>query len=413
MAAEIAAQPAPQDSPGEGELLDKIEALARLCTTLQGASQRVSAESGLARTRLGTALAEALLAREAAGADARALAMTGYRAVAAGHTRPRRYNRIARRIDNLLDRLPWIGRAMIIDRSGLWADERGKGRLGAMAAYARRGGDPSAQPQALFDQSWYLKGRPDLAGSAACPLTHYLLHGAAEGADPHPLFDTGFYAARNAAELGACGLSPLEHFVRVGAGEGRDPHPLFDVAYYVRQAPDLIATGENPLLHYLRTGAARGLNPHPLFASDYYASQLAASGIAEEASLLHYLTAGSALGLKPHPLFDPAWYREQYPDVVTRNAEPLIDFVTTGGEQGRSPGPWFDTSRYLALRAPAGPVVGNPLVDYLHGGAWRISEPWLGRPSLDFVSTAAEFAGWSMTPLEHWARQGGGQIPNA
>ena len=164
MAADNGGPAALDDTQTTGALIDKVEALARRCATLLGASQRVSAESGLSRTRLGSALAEALLAREALEAEARELALTGYRAVARPFARPRRYNRIARRIDSALERLGAFGRAAIIARSGLW--RASGGGLNAMAAYTRRGGDPSVQPPALFDQAWYLRMRPDLLHAA-------------------------------------------------------------------------------------------------------------------------------------------------------------------------------------------------------------------------------------------------------
>ncbi|WP_312163922.1 hypothetical protein [Phenylobacterium sp.] len=410
MAADIGADAAPEDTQTTGVLIDKVEALARLCATLHGASQRASAENGLNRTRLGAALSDALLAREALEAEARSIALTGYQAAARPFARPRRYNRIARRLDGALERLGSIGQALVIARSGLWASQAGEGRrLRAIAAYARRGGDLALQPPALFDQAWYLRRRSDLAGTRVSPLAHYLLHGAAEGIDPHPLFDGEFYRARNAAQLAETGLSPLEHFVRIGAGEGRDPHPLFDVGYYVRQAPDLISSGENPILHYEREGAARGLSPHPLFAADYYAAQVAQAGLDDAPSLAHYLTAGAASGLKPHPLFDPGWYRGQYPDVAA-GGEPLVHFLLVGGAEGRSPSAWFDTPRYLALRVEGLAPGRNPLVDYLQGGAWRISEPWLGRPEIGFLDAAADCAGRPLTPLERWARA---QTPSA
>lgn len=395
----------PQDAAAEpaAALIDKVETLARLCATLRASSQRVSVDGGLTQARLGAALLEAMATRAVLADEAKALALTGYRAAARPHARPRRRNRVARRIDETLNRLRSLGRAGVIARSGLWTGGGSRAhRLRAMAAYARRGSEPAVQPSALFDQAWYLGQRPDLAGSGTSPLVHYLLAGAAEGVDPHPLFATRFYAERNAAQLGATGLTPLEHFVRIGAGEGRDPHPLFDTAYYLRQAPDLIESGENPLAHYLREGVARSLSPHPLFAPDYYADQFASAGEVGEASLTHYLTRGSALGLKPHPLFDPAWSREQYP----QGAEPLTHYVLTGAVEALSPSAWFDAPRYVALRGPDLAHDRNPLLDYLDGGAWTVSEPWPGRPAIAYLSAAAELAASGMTPLEHWARQG-------
>lgn len=388
------------------DLVGKLEVLARRYGAARGAFQRAEVDEALSRTRLGVALADALRARADVEREAREIALTGYRATAARFMRPRRRNRVARLIDRGLDMLRSCGRALVIARSGVWET----GGLRAIAAYARRGADPAVQPAALFDQAWYLKGRPDLAGSRASPLVHYLLHGGAEGASPHPLFDSEFYAGHSAAELAASGLTPLEHFIRVGAAQGRDPHPLFSIEHYVRQAPDLIASGSDPVTHYLQTGWRRGLSPHPLFAADFYGAQAPAADIAP---LVHYLTTGAAAGLKPHPLFDPDWYRGQYRDVVQGGFEPLSHYVASGGAEGRHPSPWFDAARYITLRGGDLAPGRNPLVDYLQGGAWSIGEPWPGKTTTAFLASASDLAVSGMTPLEHWARRGELQTPSA
>ena len=46
----------------------------------------------------------------------------------------------------------------------------------------------------LFDEAWYLEKHPDVAAAGDDPIAHYLTVGAALGFDPHPLFDTTFYA---------------------------------------------------------------------------------------------------------------------------------------------------------------------------------------------------------------------------
>ena len=406
----MAADNLAQQAQGETApaLIDKLEVLARRYTAARGDFQRSEVDEALNRTRLGLALADAMLARAQVEREARDIALAGYRAAAAKFARPRRRDRAARGLDRVLDMARSSGRALIIARSGVW----GAGGLRTMAAYARRGADPAVQPAAIFDQAWYLKGRADLAGSRTSPLVHYLLHGGAEGASPHPLFDSQYYAERNAAELSATGLTPLEHFVRVGAAEGRDPHPLFSIGHYVRQAPDLIASGGNPVTHYLQVGWRRGLSPHPLFAADFYAAQLGA-GAQEIAPLVHYLTEGAFNGLRPHPLFDPDWYRDQNPDVIQGGFEPLSHYAAAGGAEGRHPSPWFDAQRYAAQRGGDLPPGANLLVDYLQGGAWSIGEPWPGKTTIAFLSAASDLALTGMTPLEHWARQGDPQIPSA
>lgn len=57
----------------------------------------------------------------------------------------------------------------------------------------------------LFDEAWYLASYPDAASSGLDPIEHYLTIGAARGDNPHPLFDTGFYARQMARRLAAGG----------------------------------------------------------------------------------------------------------------------------------------------------------------------------------------------------------------
>jgi hypothetical protein len=44
--------------------------------------------------------------------------------------------------------------------------------------------------------------------------------------------------------------------VRYGAAEGLDPHPLFDTDWYLARHPDVRLAAVNPLEHYMRFGAA-------------------------------------------------------------------------------------------------------------------------------------------------------------
>lgn len=55
----------------------------------------------------------------------------------------------------------------------------------------------------LFDVDWYLATYADAAESGLDPIEHYLTIGAARGHNPHPLFDTGFYARQMARRIAA------------------------------------------------------------------------------------------------------------------------------------------------------------------------------------------------------------------
>lgn len=364
----------PRPTPEAVRLSASVDAAAERLSALrariergEAEIQRAEAAEALARMRLGEALAEALGARAAAEARLRASQLDRYRAAAFPRRRPDRRNRLRRLAERVLVRLGAPGRALV----------RARARLGEGAA--------------LFDPAWYAAQAPEAVG--ADPLAHYLTWGGDAGISPHPLFDSRFYAERNAAGLARTGLTPLDHFLRFGAAEGRDPHPLFSLEWYVSQAPELAATGENPVLHYLRTGAARGLSPHRLFDPAW-----------ARGDLVGYLAEGWRRGASPHPLFDPAWRRESGLDDGA--AEPLAHFVLTARDTLESPGPFFNTRTYVEARGAAMDPSKDPLSDYLAGGAWAVLGPEDMHPALALLDDL-EALRTGLTPAEALARRSG------
>ena len=101
----------------------------------------------------------------------------------------------------------------MISRAGIW---RGDDEA-AIRRYVRLRADPTAQPATLFDQAWYVGAYPEAAASGLSPLVHYLVHGAAAAARPHPLLHPTHYESQNLAALRARGVSPLEHYLHEGA----------------------------------------------------------------------------------------------------------------------------------------------------------------------------------------------------
>ena len=100
-----------------------------------------------------------------------------------------------------------------------------------------------------------------------------------------------------------------------------------------------------------------------------------------------------------------------YPD---RAAERELLAGGDSREQLAALRPVMSPAQLQQAQAAARQIAASPaLLDYLQGGAWRISEPWLGCPDADFLDLAAEYAGRALTPLEQWARQGGAQTPSA
>jgi len=355
----------PGPTPEAVRLSAAVDAAAVRLAALRAEVQRAETAEALTRLQLGEALAEALGARAVAEARLRASQFDRYRAAAYAHRRSDRRNRLRRLAEKVLARLGAPGRALV----------RARAALGEGAA--------------LFDAVWYAAEGPEPVG--ADPLAHYLTWGGDARLSPHPLFDSRFYAARNAADLARTGLTPLDHFLREGAADGRDPHPLFSLEAYVSQVPELTATGENPLLHYLRTGAARGLSPHPLFDPDW------AGG-----DLVWYLTEGWRRGASPHPLFDPAWRRESGLD--DGETEPLTRFVLTARDTLESPGPCFNSRTYVEARGAALDPSKDPLSDYLAGGAWAVLGPEGLHPALALLDDPEAIRS-GLTPAEALARR--------
>jgi hypothetical protein len=73
-----------------------------------------------------------------------------------------------------------------------------------------------------FDAAWYKSTYPDVAQSGADPAWHYLRHGAAEGRNPSPRFNTNLYLALY-PDVERAGVNPLAHFVQFGIAERRCP----------------------------------------------------------------------------------------------------------------------------------------------------------------------------------------------
>ncbi|NBC31354.1 MAG: peroxidase [Alphaproteobacteria bacterium] len=125
-----------------------------------------------------------------------------------------------------------------------------------------RSGEKGDKP---LDAPFYLAANPDVAAAvAAGQLTageHFDRHGAAEGRDPNPLFDTDGYLAGNpdvAAAVDAGLTDAWTHYFTHGWGEGRDPSARFDSSDYMARYPDVAAADVDPMSHFLAFGADEG-----------------------------------------------------------------------------------------------------------------------------------------------------------
>lgn len=103
-----------------------------------------------------------------------------------------------------------------------------------------------------FNVAWYLHRYPDVRKSRMDPWQHYIKHGAAEGREPGPNFNTPHYLRQcNAAFENR--VPALVHYLHVGKALGYDPtHPVIHGAQaYRKGAPTLLlcahAAGEELL----------------------------------------------------------------------------------------------------------------------------------------------------------------------
>jgi len=124
--------------------------------------------------------------------------------------------------------------------------------------------------QALFEEPLLTLDRSSLARIVGSPFWRDILLPLDKPTGVPPLFDTEFYLRQPSLDLQ--GLSPLGHYILFGAAEGRDPHPVFRTAWYLAQNPDAVASGTNPLLHFVTTGGPEGRRPHPAVQGSWYRS---------------------------------------------------------------------------------------------------------------------------------------------
>jgi len=166
----------------------------------------------------------------------------------------------------------------------------------------------------LFDADYY--------GNS---LLHFLVEGAYQGRQPHPLFDPAFYL-RKYPDVAAAGVNPLCHYLKHGAAELRQPHPLFDPGFYLDRNPDVRRAGVNPLVHYVLHGAAEDRKPHPLFDPSHYRNSCAEAPGPGQNLLAHFLASGAGAA-NPHPLFDCEAYLEAHPDAAAQGTNPLVHYL--------------------------------------------------------------------------------------
>lgn len=184
----------------------------------------------------------------------------------------------------------------------------------------------------LFDAAWYTERYNDVSLGGVAPLRHYLMHGASEGRDPHPLFDTSYYLSQLNGEHPA---NPLFHYLASDPALTPSPHPLFDPAAYLAANPDVAESGANPLEHYVAFGGLEGRQPHARFDSHWYLSTYPDVAEAKINPLVHYLAAGAYEGRDPSPAFGTFEYIRGNPRLISEELNPLVHHVLRHASSAR------------------------------------------------------------------------------
>ena len=161
--------------------------------------------------------------------------------------------------------------------------------------------------------------------------------------DPHPLFDTCYYASCNLDLIGK--RHPFSHYLFAGWKQGLNPSPFFDINYYRENCGWNEQMGE-PLLHYLQHHLESAVNCSALFDHGYYLDQSTYPEAVSKNAIKHYKLFGAPAGKSPIPLFSPEKYQEQTDGSEYADIDPLSHYAAVGEASGLLPGFAFDPDYY-------------------------------------------------------------------
>ncbi|WP_170426141.1 glycosyltransferase family 61 protein [Ruegeria arenilitoris] len=130
-----------------------------------------------------------------------------------------------------------------------------KKELKRFLSHKKKSDDPEVKSK-IFDEEWYIRTYPEVAGYDLAPILHYYEIGAEKGYDPSPFFSTNWYNKKY-QDVALAGMNPLIHYEKYGYKEGRWPSPEFDPNFYKSRYLSEEAAA-NPLVHYIQFGLSNG-----------------------------------------------------------------------------------------------------------------------------------------------------------
>lgn len=198
----------------------------------------------------------------------------------------------------------------------------------------------------FFDPVWYLIQYPEVDGSRADPLEHYILHGEKKGYQPNEVFSPTGYLQTN-PDVAQAGAAPFEHYIRFGIFEGRRPCGEIDLDAYTRASG--CGSVHEAFEYFINSRFDRAEVLRPFFDEQWYIDNYLEPGTPKTDALAHYIWVGEKLGNQPNSLFDPIGYFNQTDDLVL-GMSPFEHFIRHGIEEGRTPGRGMNLRVYAALR---------------------------------------------------------------
>ena len=112
-------------------------------------------------------------------------------------------------------------------------------------------------------------------------------------------------------------IDAAKHYLEHGAAEGRNPSPLFNTKWYLQQNPDVAVSGGNPFVHYVLRGQREGRAARP--------PDLNGAHVVADTPAAIFTTQSSQIsepGIKPPPLL-PAG-RLSVTEICRRNAKSVV-----------------------------------------------------------------------------------------
>ncbi len=319
------------------------------------------------------------------------------------------------------------------DDQALWAV-----RLGMKAAiedFRHRGSSLGYSPNAYFDTRYYVQTYDDVQSLIGCgrfmtAFEHYCQIGYRDRS-PHWLFDISFYLSRNSdipsGMISACG-GAYGHYLLFGDREERQGHPLFDSAFYKAQNAaerQHVIERRGAFCDYLTecVGVFPDLQCSPYFDPLWYVGryELAEHGVrggAYRCALQHYLMCRPMLELDPLPQFSEQHYRSQYPDISGGVSRKIFacgydHFLKFGMGELRSPCLDIDLAFYSDLEMVKKTVDSRGSFWHLltFGVACRL--PTAHPLPLDFAISEADARSMFITSALRSLRQLGSSIPHS